>query len=234
LDCISEPQHVKTGRYACDVRLGSGQDTRERIVAAAVELFARQGFHATSVQAIVENARVTKGAFYHHFQAKEDILFEIMEFLQLDFARRAQAVVSAAEHTGESAAQTIGKIVGASVEMNNDFGAYNLVWVSEMRLLQDETLDSARVTALVANAQKNLRLVSDVIRRGIAAGEFRSMPDVGAIAVAISSLPSYYKLLSPYKVIDVAAAGRMWADFFLHGLGGPAVGVADFAGSTQS
>jgi TetR/AcrR family transcriptional regulator, cholesterol catabolism regulator len=216
---------VKTGRYACGVRLGSGKETRDRIVASSVELFARQGFHATSVQQIVEDAQVTKGAFYHHFSAKEDILFEIMEFLQLDFARRAASVIEDAQRSGESAADTIAKIISATFEMNDEFGAYSLVWVSEMRLLQDETLDSARLTELVANAQSNIHVVSEVIRRGIAAGEFAPMPDVGAIALAITSLPSYYKLLSPHKVIDVAAAGRMWADFSLHGLRGDVVGV---------
>jgi len=47
-----------------------GEKTRERIVAAAEECFARDGYDATGVAAICERAGVTKGAFYHHFSSK--------------------------------------------------------------------------------------------------------------------------------------------------------------------
>lgn len=50
---------------------------REAILQAATDLFAEFGYTATSVQQIVERAGVTKGALYHHFSAKEDILFHI-------------------------------------------------------------------------------------------------------------------------------------------------------------
>lgn len=49
--------------------------------AAAVDLFARLGFANTSVQQIVEAAGVTKGAMYHYFRSKDDLLFGIYEHL---------------------------------------------------------------------------------------------------------------------------------------------------------
>jgi AcrR family transcriptional regulator len=200
------------------MRLGSGQETRDRLVAAAVKLFARQGFHATSVQAIVEMAQATKGAFYHHFDAKEDVLFEILEFFQLEFGRRAAEVVAVADAQGSGAKETIGNIVETAIELYGDFGDYYLVWVSELRMLQDETFDSERLATLAHNAQANLRLISGVIRRGIAAGEFRPMSDLGAVAIAISSLPMYFRALSPGKPIDVRTGRKMWADFFINGM----------------
>jgi len=47
--------------------------TRQALVDAAAILFARQGFRKTSLAKISEQARVTKGALYHHFQDKEEI-----------------------------------------------------------------------------------------------------------------------------------------------------------------
>lgn len=52
-------------------------DTRSRIVAAAVALFAEQGFDATSVNQVVARAGVAKGALYHHFESKDDLLYEV-------------------------------------------------------------------------------------------------------------------------------------------------------------
>ena len=48
---------------------------------AAVQLFAAQGYANTSVQQIVEAAGVTKGAMYHYYQSKDDLLFDIYDRL---------------------------------------------------------------------------------------------------------------------------------------------------------
>jgi AcrR family transcriptional regulator len=46
-------------------------------MAAATRLFSEQGYDRTSVQEIVEAAGVTKGALYHYFGSKDDLLHEI-------------------------------------------------------------------------------------------------------------------------------------------------------------
>ncbi|MFE5853699.1 TetR/AcrR family transcriptional regulator [Streptomyces sp. NPDC056500] len=48
-----------------------------RLLATATRLFAQRGYDRTSVQAVVESAGVTKGAFYHYFDSKEDLLHEV-------------------------------------------------------------------------------------------------------------------------------------------------------------
>lgn len=50
---------------------------QERLLAASLRLFARQGVESTSVQEIVAAAGVTKGAMYHYFSSKDDLLYEI-------------------------------------------------------------------------------------------------------------------------------------------------------------
>jgi AcrR family transcriptional regulator len=49
--------------------------TKKALVEVALELFAKQGYAGTSLDAIVAGARVTKGALYHHFKGKQE-LFE--------------------------------------------------------------------------------------------------------------------------------------------------------------
>ncbi len=53
----------------------------DRVTRAAVGLFASQGYAGTSVQQIVEAAGVTKGAMYHYFESKDDLLFGIYDRL---------------------------------------------------------------------------------------------------------------------------------------------------------
>ncbi|WP_082126996.1 TetR/AcrR family transcriptional regulator [Allosalinactinospora lopnorensis] len=48
-----------------------------RLLAVATRLFADKGFDRTSVQEIVDAAEVTKGAMYHYFDSKDDLLAEV-------------------------------------------------------------------------------------------------------------------------------------------------------------
>src|SRR6201995_6092610 len=56
---------------------GTGIAVPERLLAEATRLFAERGYDRTSVQEIVEAAGVTKGALYHYFGSKEDLLQEV-------------------------------------------------------------------------------------------------------------------------------------------------------------
>ncbi len=58
---------------------GTDDTTRERLWAAAVELFNAKGFTATTVREIAEAAGVTKPVVYYYFGSKEGIYLDIME-----------------------------------------------------------------------------------------------------------------------------------------------------------
>lgn len=94
-----------------------GLTVPERLVEVALRLFAEKGFESTSVQDVVSAAGVTKGAMYHYFGSKDDLLAEIyarvlrlqMErltsFVERDdpvadrvFAAAADVVVTTIEH----------------------------------------------------------------------------------------------------------------------------------------
>ena len=47
---------------------------RERLVAAAIELFYRHGFGAVGLDRVIDAAGVTKTTFYKHFQSKDDLM----------------------------------------------------------------------------------------------------------------------------------------------------------------
>ncbi|MFC9898309.1 TetR family transcriptional regulator [Nocardia sp. NPDC127579] len=62
----------------------TAEDTRDRIVAAALELFSDKGFHGTGVAEIGERANVQRGALYYHIGSKEELLWQILrDYIQL-------------------------------------------------------------------------------------------------------------------------------------------------------
>jgi TetR/AcrR family transcriptional regulator len=54
-------------------------ETRERLLARALKLFAARGYEAVGVQEIVEAAGVTKPSLYHHFGSKDGLLKALLE-----------------------------------------------------------------------------------------------------------------------------------------------------------
>lgn len=66
------------------------RDTRDRVLSAALEVFAAKGFASTSVDKIVERAGCTRGAFYYYFESKEDIARDLQRDLWRRLAQRAQ------------------------------------------------------------------------------------------------------------------------------------------------
>lgn len=55
--------------------------TMHRMQVAGLELFYKNGYHNTSVDDILKELSLSKGAFYHHFDSKEDFFVQIIQNL---------------------------------------------------------------------------------------------------------------------------------------------------------
>jgi AcrR family transcriptional regulator len=65
------------------------RSTRARIVESARELFNRKGFVDVSIDEIMARAGLTRGGFYNHFKAKEDLFVEaVMQYMHFDPSTR--------------------------------------------------------------------------------------------------------------------------------------------------
>lgn len=76
----------------------AADDTRQRILDVAVDLFIEQGYAGTSVRDISERLGMTKGSLYYHFASKEDLLSALLMPLVADldaFIEDAEAAVAA-------------------------------------------------------------------------------------------------------------------------------------------
>ena len=67
-------------------------DKRRQILDAAIRVFARQGFHATRVSDIADEAGVAYGLVYHYFKSKDEVLNEL-------FVERWSLLLAAIEET---------------------------------------------------------------------------------------------------------------------------------------
>lgn len=62
-----------------DIPSNSTNETRERILEAAVTVFATKGYHDTKVDDIVSESNTSKGSFYFYFPSKQDIFLALVD-----------------------------------------------------------------------------------------------------------------------------------------------------------
>lgn len=76
------------------MRLIKARDVRRsEILECAVQLFIERGYDATSINQIIGRAGISKGAFYHHFQSKEDLIEALAARYAEDAAANARPIL---------------------------------------------------------------------------------------------------------------------------------------------
>ncbi len=72
------------------LRAENAEKTRAALLSAARELFARKGYADVSAEEIVANARVTRGALYHHFKDKKDLFGAVCDEVGAELCQRIE------------------------------------------------------------------------------------------------------------------------------------------------
>lgn len=70
-------------------KVKQGEVTRHALLDAARTLFGQRGYAATSIEEVAAAAKVTKGAFYHHFNGKQELFAAVYEQVKREASERA-------------------------------------------------------------------------------------------------------------------------------------------------
>ncbi|KIH96849.1 TetR family transcriptional regulator [Streptomonospora alba] len=113
-----------------------------RLLAVATRLFAEKGFDRTSVQEIVDAADVTKGAMYHYFDSKDDLLAEIYaRVLRLQMSRLADIAGQdrpVAERVEHAAADVVVSTIENLDDATISFRSLHMLRPEKQREVRDE------------------------------------------------------------------------------------------------
>ncbi len=156
--------------------------TRRKLLDAAFHEFYRQGFQAGSLTAIVDGARVTKGALFHHFASKQALGHAVVdEMIAPLLVERWLAPLAGAEDPIAVLQQAFERHV------RTDIASGSWVFGCPMNNLAQEMspLDAgfhARLGALYARWRVT---VAEALGRGQASGVVRSDVDVDAAATLV-------------------------------------------------
>jgi AcrR family transcriptional regulator len=183
---------------------------KDRILEAALDLFAEKGYDATGVQEIVAAAGVTKGALYHHFTAKEEILFEIYGSVFAEQLAELDAILALRRDPVWTLRAVIENIVVSTAASAKAAAVFTR---------EVSRLDPLRYKELQADWRRYQDSVRALIRRAQADGIFATAASPEIISWAIfgvtTSLHTWYRPDGPKSAKDIA---HELADLVLAGL----------------
>jgi AcrR family transcriptional regulator len=142
-------------------RLRNSDKTRTLLIEAASRLFASKGYEGTTVETVIQQASVSKGAFYHHFSSKADLLDAIATSV---VAAVVDAVRTATEGREAGAVARLNRFLAASAQWK--LARIGLLKEVAVALYRDENTRlrrkiQAESTTLIAP------LLTDILRQGI-------------------------------------------------------------------
>ena len=135
-------------------------DKREKIVDTAIELFSRDGFHATGVDTIVTKSGVTKRTLYHHFNSKDDLIVASLRKQHQLFLKNFSTSVATASKNPKEQLSAVFDVAHTWFSSNNFYGCMFINAISEFSEAE------CGVREAVQNFKKNIRdLIEEISRK---------------------------------------------------------------------
>lgn len=160
-------------------RSARGAAARERILLAATEAFARDGFQGCSLARIAAEVGLSQAGVLHHFPTKEGLLVAVLdERDRLDIER----FLSAGEQTGIAVLDALEKLV--------EYNAYLYGIVQAFTVLAGEsTAEQAPGRPWFQERYQHVRgMIADALRSGVKSGEVREGVNCDAVAVELMAV----------------------------------------------
>lgn len=195
-----------------DKRKGAAPEKRERILKAAIEVFAKNGFYATRVSEIAKAAGVADGTIYLYFKNKDDVLITIFE----EGIRRLLAILRDVADSEEPFERQVSRIIELQLGLLED--QRELAEVITVNLRQSSSLLKQYAAPLF---MEYIDVIAGVVREGQRQGAFRE--DLNPRVVARSLFGALDAILLTWALgdadpVSLRRASTHCASLFLEGL----------------
>lgn len=161
---MSEPRPYAT-------LLAKGEDRRQRILAVAQRLLARNGWRGTTLSQIASEAGVSSAGLLHHFESKEQLLHAVLDARDIDDDVHA-------DRSGDLL-EELERVVDRFQRSPELVGMYAVL------LVENIEPDAPLHDRLLARYHASLDTVAEAIRRGQRAGRYRADLDAAVKAVEV-------------------------------------------------
>ncbi|HEX4108465.1 MAG TPA: TetR/AcrR family transcriptional regulator [Solirubrobacteraceae bacterium] len=172
---------------------------RAQVVAAAARVFAERGYHATSMQDLIEATGLTAGGLYHYISGKDALLVAICDELMEPLLEQAHEIVAEPAPADVHLRELVRAWV-AHVERSRD---HMLVFMQERHVLERDP----RWRHVRRQRKEFEELLADVLERGEREGVLR-FADRGlalrALLGMVNHTPQWYRPNGRLNVSEIA------------------------------
>jgi AcrR family transcriptional regulator len=199
---------------------------RERVIACAAELFAREGYENVGLGRLAETVGISKAGVYHYFRAKQDILDAIVA-TTLDGLM--DTVFAAVEEVPAPRERLAAFMTAHAAYFEANYWAFTTMLVGFGGLRS-----RAARGPVVEQRDRYERLLRQIIADGIERGDFRPVHVPTASRAALSMLnwmARWFDPSGPERATDFAAG---YADLLLDGIGGYGPAAPAYAASREA
>lgn len=158
-------------------RQHNSKETREMLIDSAVEIFLSKGYSKTTLEDIVKNVGLTRGAFYWSFKSKKEILDEIVNRYEKFYVD----IYGRYPHE-DSAYSTLRGFLLLNLQKKNALNPYVTIIRYKVEA-SEELTDLKERQAKLDN--HFLKIIEEEIGRGQAQGEFRTDRPAGFLALTL-------------------------------------------------
>ena len=192
------------------LRAHGEEGVRQRILTAAVDLFADHGYDGTSVSQVIGRAGVAKGGFYHHFASKDELLYAVYGDL---IARQLDGMAKILDRRMPPA-ETLRALILDLVETTAASAREALVFSREL-----SQLGNSRIMQMRSQRRRYHDAVARLVRDAQERGQFRAAasPEIVTFTIfgIINAMPRWYRPAGRMRPEQIAAE---IADLVLAGL----------------
>ncbi|WP_326836234.1 TetR/AcrR family transcriptional regulator [Amycolatopsis rhabdoformis] len=179
------------------------------IVEIAASLFARKGYHGTSMRDIGREVGVHAGSLYVHIQSKEDLLEAIVHSIMERSERDMEEILAA----GGTATEQLRQVAARDLKLIGENKEFATVFFHEWRQLSEP-----RQQAVIASRDRWETGLRSIITQGIEAGEFREA-DPRIAGIALTSILNWaYVWYSPDGSLTTDELADRFAELLIEGL----------------
>jgi AcrR family transcriptional regulator len=173
-------------------------------------LFRERGYHATSMQDLAEALGVQRGSLYHYIEAKEDLLWEIMERA----LGRLFAAVEPVARSDRTPSQRLQAAIAAHLEVAADLRDELTIFHVELK-----SLSADRRQRMARSRDRYEGLFRGVVRDGVERGTFRRVDPKTTTFAILGACNWFTQWFRPDGPVTHTAFAAAFADLFLTGLG---------------
>lgn len=143
------------------------EETLKQILSVSLNLFIKKGYENTSIQDITDGlGGLTKGAIYHHFKSKEDIMVAVLNQLYKDVEDKLAAV---RDDKGLNGLEKLRQII--RVSLNHDPAQLEMMSTAP-NLLENPKLLVAQLKSVIEDSVPNY--IQPIIEQGVIDGSIKT------------------------------------------------------------